>query len=540
MSPTFAAGPLRITVPSSYAARRPGSGRGLPAPADVATAASTGLLVGALRPDGMQLVESLDLSPRSGPGPGPGRGEDLFATGPSAAGETLTLDLEVGADEDAVVLLERGGVYTWHLPTGPRRSRRGLGGEPRSRHFEIVVHGAARALVFRFVAPVVATRAIGQLEAHVRPGLVHLTGTDVTRWRRVDSLEELGLRGDRPARLLLLVHGLFSSTVGAFGALAAGADGQRFLRSAIGTYDAVLGFDHKTLSVDPRQNAQSLLRRLQRHHPLAEVVLDVVAHGRGGLVTRSFVEQVLPESDWPGRVDNIVFVASADAGTPLADPKRWRDLADVHTNLTAASTRAPGSSAAPVAAVVGGALTGLGALVRYLAAHTTEGAAVDATEGPTGGAAEDATVPGLEAMVPGGRFLTDLNRHRPGDPVSRGRCFVVGSDFHVSLAEDHHDPPEFPRELAVSLAEGFLDRLFGAANDLLVETTSMSATDLPKGGLVAGTCALGRNDVVHHHNYFAQQRVIEAIAGWLRVGSGGPDPRPPSPRPPSPRPPSHR
>ena len=65
-------------------------------------------------------------------------------------------------------------------------------------------------------------------------------------------------------RVLLFIHGTFSSTVGGFGALGIDENGKGFLRTAIAAYDAVIGFDHKTLSVDPRQNAENLLKRLRR------------------------------------------------------------------------------------------------------------------------------------------------------------------------------------------------------------------------------------------------------------------------------------
>ena len=82
---------------------------------------------------------------------------------------------------------------------------------------------------------------------------------------RFESLNELELPTDRPVRLLLFVHGTFSSTVGAFGALGIDQNGQGFLRTAISSYDAVIGFDHKTLSLDPRENAEDLLARLRTH-----------------------------------------------------------------------------------------------------------------------------------------------------------------------------------------------------------------------------------------------------------------------------------
>ena len=79
---------------------------------------------------------------------------------------------------------------------------------------------------------------------------------------------------------------------------------------------------------------------MSTHQPGAELVIDMITHSRGGLTTRSFVEQVLPPSGWPARVDNIVFVASTHAGTNLASPERWSDLVDLYTNLAAVSAKA--------------------------------------------------------------------------------------------------------------------------------------------------------------------------------------------------------
>ena len=365
---------------------------------------------------------------------------------------------------------------------------------------------AAQALVFRFVAPAILEKAIDKMEDHVRPGLVHLAGVDVKKWRELENLDELDLPTDRPVRLLLLVHGTFSSTVGAFGALGIDENGQGFLRTAISAYDAVIGFDHKTLSLDPRENAEDLLARLKTHSPEAELVIDVITHSRGGLVTRSFVEQLLPAADWPGTVDNVVFVASTNAGTHLADPKRWSDLVDLYTNLAAvgASGLAMLPGAAPVAAVVGGVVKGIGAFVKYLVSYAAEGD----------------VVPGLKAMVPGGAFVKEINKTQQGQPGPGTNWYVVSSNFHVKLFDDSHHPPEFPRELVVKLAEGFVDKLFEGANDLVVDVSSMDAIDAKVGGFVRDGLALGENDTVYHTNYFSQLQVIEALAGWLPLGLG--------------------
>ena len=343
MAPTFDGGTVRVTTPPTYDADRAGPTRGLPDPSQLADSMGKDVLVSALRDTELDLVYTVDLTPRRSRG---------LETAPAAPG-TVELEVDVSDDEDAVVLLERDGVYSWHLPVDAGRRTRSIEPGPRTRHFAIdvqpgpaplpaapdgrrdrgllgsIIEGAAHALIFRFVVPAVLEKAVERMEAHVEEGLVHLVDADVATWRRFERLDELGLPTDRSVRLLLLVHGTFSSTAGGFGSLGVGENGPGFLRTAIFAYDAVIGFDHKTLSVDPGQNAEDLLARLGTHQPGDELVIDVITHSRGGLVTRSFVEQVLPSSDWPARVDNIVFVASTNAGTRLADPERrgllrWR------------------------------------------------------------------------------------------------------------------------------------------------------------------------------------------------------------------------
>ena len=153
--------------------------------------------------------------------------------------------------------------------------------------------------------------------------------------------------------------------------------------------------------------------------------------------------------------------------------------------------------AAPVAAVVGGVVRGIGTLVKYLVSYVGEG--------------DD--VPGLAAMIPGGPFVTDLNDNQPSQPGPGTNWYVVSSNFHVCLLDDSHRPPEFPSELAVRLGEGFVDGIFDGGNDLVVDTDSMSAIGPPTGGYVRDALVLGTNDVVNHVNYFTQLRVIGRIAG---------------------------
>ena len=135
-------------------------------------------------------------------------------------------------------------------------------------------------------------------------------------------------------------------------------------------------------------------------------------------------------------------------------------------------------------------------------------------------AAEGDVVPGLKAMVPGGAFVKEINKTQQGQPGAGTNWYVISSNFHVKLFDDSHHPPEFPRELVVKLAEGFVDRLFGGDNDLVVDVSSMDAIDSKVGGFVRDGLALGENDTVYHTNYFSQLKVIEALAGWLPLGLG--------------------
>lgn len=537
-STSFSGGAVRVRTPASYDAQ-PTSDTGtraLPGEPGYERAVAKDVLLDSLRDTGLETVESIDLTPR--------RERGIDGKPPANRRGTVSLDVEVPPDEDAVILLEQDGVYSWHLPLNRAERTRALDAGPRTAHFEIDVQpapprrrrravaveepehegpqgpegsrtrgflgdlaaGAVQAIVFRFVAPVVLDKAVDKLEEQVRPGLVHITGADVGAWRRLDGLDELDLPGTGPLRVLLFVHGTFSSTVGAFAPLALTPGAEGFVDTLVGAYDAVIGFDHKTLSVDPRANAQDLLKRLSSLGSEREVVIDIVTHSRGGLVTRSFVEEVLPGSGLKASVDVVVFVAATNGGTHLAHPKRWADLVDLYTNLAvvSAATMALWPGAAPIAAVVGVVVKGIGAFVKYLVAYAAQGK----------------EAPGLQAMIPDGPFVTGINEHQQGQPEPGTNWYVVSSNFHVELFDDHHNPPEFPRELVMKLGEGFIDGIFKGDNDLVVDTASMAAIGLPKGGFVKGSLELGTNEVVYHTNYFSQLKVIEAIASWLPLGMG--------------------
>ena len=253
-----------------------------------------------------------------------------------------------------------GRRYTWHYPPASadrgatrqrgaaRRAKRGqvtipialtssrLRGEKAGTRRGIsassLIGGKARAIVLKFIARTAAGVAMKFLERNVRKGLIVMDSDDPAAWRRVSHINDLDLPDKPHLRVLLWVHGTFSSTVGSFGALAATPDGRLLLQQARERYDAVIGFDHSTLAETPHENAIDLVERLDRFRK--PVQIDAVTYSRGGLVFRSLVEQILPASDTRPDVGQAVFVGVPNHGTLLADPENWKALVDIYTNLS--------------------------------------------------------------------------------------------------------------------------------------------------------------------------------------------------------------
>jgi hypothetical protein len=119
-------------------------------------------------------------------------------------------------------------------------------------------------------------------------------------------------------------------------------------------------------------------------------------------------------------------------------------------------------------------------------------------------------------MEPDGAFITGINGMQPDQPAAGTPWHVISSDFEVTLLDDGHEPPELPRGLVVRLADGLVDRLMGTTNDLVVDTASMSAVDLPSGGgFIKDSLSFGTNGAVHHLNYFIQPRTCDTLRSWL-------------------------
>jgi hypothetical protein len=501
-------------------------------------AAENEALVAALQGQAMEHVDTLAITPTLEATPPTGRRRRGAPGVPARQSIDVTVPLAPG--EGAVILLEQDSYYSWTFPGGtvrpeaaqPRRRRtRGMpaAGDPRSGGalFTIdvrasaptaattrrrrglitnLVYGGIKAIVFRFIARPAVGKVVSLLERHVDTGLIVIDDPNPSTWRRADAVPPTGLPADRSPHALLLVHGTFSSTTGGFAALGVHPWGQGFLRSAIDGYDVVLGYDHRTLSVDPLENAADLMERLHAAFGERPPRLDIVCHSRGGLVVRSLIELLGPTAAWNPAVERAAFVAATNGGTLLAEPANWHALVDLHTNLSMAATRALGllPQTKLFATIVSRVVQGVGVLVKVL---------VDGTIAADG-------VPGLAAMEPDGAFVTKINRTQPGQPdPAHSRYYVASSDFEIDGPGE--PTSELPGRLVRMLQDGFMDALMKEPNDLVVNVSSMGAIDPDAGMFVDARMDFGTNRTVYHNNYFAQPAMVDHLRGWLEVATGG-------------------
>lgn len=444
--------------------------------------------------------------------------------------------VELADNESAALLIECEGVFGWQFPdetiplpnTSPSLTRKLGDMAIRQAKFIVTppgesaattmqqrsilsdwVIGRVKAIVLKFAAHKAAGAIVERLERDKRTGPVVLSSIDdPSSWQKPSDFSALPL-DPTSSRVLLFVHGTFSSIVGGFGELCETPWGQALLAAARDQYDAVIGYDHRTLSVDPLANAHGLYEALCTLNAPTPPTIDIVCHSRGGLVTRALVEKILPTAMWRPHIGRVVFAAAANAGTELARPGNWHALIDLMTNLALAGRRALAWVGAPHAGIVAGELVdSIGDFVRYL---------VDA-------AVAENQVPGLAAMDPDGEFVRGINLAEPGAPRPvECRYYAIESNFQpVMFDGDRHEPKEFPRRLALMLANGFIDTLMKkVGNDLVVHVESMGSIDEVVGDYIQAVCNYGTNPLVYHTNYFVQPKTVDSLAEWLGLAPPG-------------------
>ena len=307
-----------------------------------------------------------------------------------------------------------------------------------------------------------------------------------------------GAWGSEPARpmkggrILLFVHGTFSNVDAYLKELQRIPAGRAFLQEIEDKYDQVLGFDHATLSVSPVMNALDLARLFQD----CQADVDVIAHSRGGLVTRWWLEQF--DSRGGGSARSILAGSPLD-GTSLAAPDRLKGALDLLTNVAHALGTAGelASSMIPFMTVVTG-------LMRVICSVTSIAAKTPVLD------AALAMIPGLAAQS---QVTNNNERFRLNQACSRKlEYYAIRANFQTD------DPGwKFWRyfvELGDRVKEAGANVVFQSENDLVVNTASMAVlARRPADDLIASDRILDFDgkDKVYHTVYFRQEQTVNFI-----------------------------
>lgn len=271
-------------------------------------------------------------------------------------------------------------------------------------------------------------------------------------------------------RALVFLHGAFSQGHSAFNELP-----PELVDALHRKYGGrVVAFDHPTMSASPVENAQRFVQLLSPE--VNNLTFDCICHSRGGLVARALAKELAGHGQQLS-LGKVIFCASPNYGTPLADGSRWRQLLD---QVSTALNLLP-----PPAAAVTSVLEGLVTAVKIVGAAAVDG------------------LPGLSAMNPAllkAPADTDLN-----NKLFYGIC----TNYEPSLSSG----------LALLLRDEAVDVQMGEANDLVVPTVGV----LSSGAVLDTPLSPGHvfvfppGDKVAHFNYFAQPETQERLKRWLNV-----------------------
>lgn len=347
----------------------------------------------------------------------------------------------------------------------PRDARRG-GEEKILERFRVelpasspvrrgVVSQAIRLVLLRIssrLVDTVARRGLPQSARRVESWLWRRAGLS-EGWHRVHSMASGGLRLERAApqagrgRMLLLLHGTFTSTQASFAGLLTRPVLTELERRYPG---GVFGFEHFSFSRSLGENLDALARGLgverkgkeeqwrgeksdggdcgeggmrvlsdwDNRSTIGEA--DLVGYSRGGLLARMILERGLV------RGGRLVLCATPNLGTPLASGRRWRESLGWLANLLELCPDHP--------LIDGAELIARGAI--WLATRLT------------------ADLPGLVDMQPDGALLRRLGESAP--PVEA--CYALAANYQ---------PEGNALERLLDLGS---DRFFAEPNDLVVST----------------------------------------------------------------------
>lgn len=402
------------------------------------------------------------------PDPGPDFGQLVLAQDESGV---LTWNLP-RTDRDEVDVTRGGRTLTYVIrrhvppaaPMGAGQSR-GLIGAVGKKVLKVL----AFPLVERGIGAVAEHYATAWEKQHRPYGLRSVTPDNFAQ-AEGGPVPEMLWHPERDARALLLVHGTFSRIHSGFG----GLDHQTVAELDHHYAGRVFGFDHVTLSEDPKRNVERFVQMMPEG---ASLDLDIVCHSRGGLVSRVLAEQqsAISLGSRAITIRQVVFIATPNAGTALADFKHLGELVDRYTSIL---NLFPDNGVTNV-------LETIITVVKHLAVGALSG------------------LPGLTSMTPGGPYLAELNQPS------------TGGTFYRALAADY-EPANAGLQALVRIRDAVTDRVFSdAGNDLVVPSAGVYDANGASGFPIDARHTYAAEEGVQHSGFFRHADARRRLLAWL-------------------------
>lgn len=395
-------------------------------------------------------------------------------------------------DSQAVFTLsDLDGVLIWQEGVQRRavgRGRRGLRRGFVAPTGEVVTHYRTEKLGLNEVTRMLAglDEKMGCPSGHAQPcfGLLKLD-----QWNHWQPVAEV--KADR--RVLVIVHGTFSNAYNVLNEILLAEDSQKsqvgvqFIADCRGHYDEILALNHPTVAVSPILNAMDL----SGYFGGVKADIDVVAHSRGGLVTRWWLDALDGTASAKKRA---VLLGSPLQGTSLAAPDKLRGAMSLLTNY-------------------GNVLKGLGyAASVYLPLLSAPLAILRLLTSVTSFAAKTPLIDAAVALVPGLAAQSKVLNNAELERLARARARVATEYSIVQSNFETADPgwkfwKYFRKDKLMDLGT---DIVFDGNNDLVVDTDSMDI--LPAPPLPAERRKdFSTSSTVHHCNYFRQPETIQFL-----------------------------
>ncbi|MEY2401578.1 MAG: hypothetical protein QOJ08_1689, partial [Ilumatobacteraceae bacterium] len=429
---------------------------------------------------------------------GPRRGASATDTDDDGSTKIALAAPPPPAGQGQVLLVEDAGAYRWVLPERSPAKRGSRGAATTTFTVRIAPQdeddetaGASRGLVGGLIKKVLHVltfdlidKVAGEVgdfyvrrwEDHARPYRLRTFTAKDHGSSTAQSLDAAAIAQLAVGPSLLILHGTNSLTHSGFGSMP-----PEVVAGFHKRYDnRVFAFDHPTLSVDPKENCRRLCGLLPAD---AGLVVDILAHSRGGLVARMLAEHGEEIGIDPSclRVRQAVFVATPNNGTPLADPDHLGAMVDALTNLV---DIIPDNPASPLLDAVSGVVS----VVKQLAVGAMKG-----LDGLMSMRAADKDPKG---------FLSQLNT--PRTLTTRYRAVAA-----------NYEPPR-GSGLARVARDALIDKIFdGAPNDLIVPTLSAYQWNGASGFPIAERVVLPEARAVDHSSFWTAGEAIAAFDAWL-------------------------